>query len=68
MAQSNSNSTHLGAEDADSGAEERAHEKGHHGHTQPPAKKFRLTERMREIIWELVVLSNESCRIENEKK
>lgn len=34
----------------------------------PPSKRYRLTERMRNIIWELVVLSNESCRIENEKK
>jgi len=32
-----------------------------------PSKRYRLTERMRNIIWELVVLSNESCRIENEK-
>ena len=34
----------------------------------PPTKRYRLTERIRHIIWELVVLSNESCRIENEKK
>lgn len=35
---------------------------------QPPAKKFRLTENMKAIVWELVLLSNECCRLENEKK
>ena len=33
-----------------------------------PGKRYRLTEPMKNIIWELVVLSNESCRIENEKQ
>lgn len=33
----------------------------------PPAKKFRLTEQMKAIIWDLVLLSNECCRLENEK-
>ncbi|EPQ56020.1 hypothetical protein GLOTRDRAFT_76241 [Gloeophyllum trabeum ATCC 11539] len=33
----------------------------------PPSKKYRLTDPMRVIIWNLVLLSNESCRIENEK-
>ncbi|KAI6046608.1 hypothetical protein EDC04DRAFT_2876668 [Pisolithus marmoratus] len=33
----------------------------------PPAKKYRLTEQMRSIIWQLVMLSNECCRLENEK-
>ncbi|KIM65542.1 hypothetical protein SCLCIDRAFT_474779 [Scleroderma citrinum Foug A] len=33
----------------------------------PPAKKYRLTEEMRSIIWRLVMLSNECCRLENEK-
>ncbi|TFK48152.1 hypothetical protein OE88DRAFT_549061 [Heliocybe sulcata] len=33
----------------------------------PPAKKYRLTEQMKAIIWNLVLLSNECCRIENEK-
>ncbi|KAL4077536.1 hypothetical protein J3A83DRAFT_4087986 [Scleroderma citrinum] len=33
----------------------------------PPAKKYRLTEQMRTIIWQLVLLSNECCRLENEK-
>ncbi|KAH8114999.1 hypothetical protein DFH11DRAFT_1508285 [Phellopilus nigrolimitatus] len=41
---------------------------GHaHSSQHMPTKRYRLTERMRNIIWELVVLSNESCRIENEK-
>jgi hypothetical protein len=34
----------------------------------PPAQKYRLTEAMKSIIWELVMLSNECCRLENEKK
>lgn len=34
----------------------------------PPAKKYRLTEEMRSIIWRLVMLSNECCRLENEKQ
>jgi len=34
----------------------------------PPAKKYRLTEEMRSIIWQLVTLSNECCRLENEKQ
>ena len=33
-----------------------------------PTKRYRLNARMRDIIWELVVLSNEAVRIENEKK
>lgn len=33
----------------------------------PPNKRYRLTETMRNIIWELVLLSNECCRLENEK-
>ncbi|THG94420.1 hypothetical protein EW026_g7052 [Hermanssonia centrifuga] len=33
----------------------------------PPAKKYRLTDTMKGIIWQLVCLSNECCRIENEK-
>lgn len=45
---------------------------GKDGHTpsqaHPPAKRYRLTEAMKSIIWELVVLSNECCRLENEKK
>ncbi|KIP05958.1 hypothetical protein PHLGIDRAFT_91452 [Phlebiopsis gigantea 11061_1 CR5-6] len=33
----------------------------------PPAKRYRLTDQMKGIIWALVCLSNECCRIENEK-
>lgn len=36
--------------------------------THPPAKKFRLTDSMKVIVWQLVLLSNECCRLENEKK
>lgn len=34
----------------------------------PPAQKYRLTEAMKSIIWQLVMLSNECCRLENEKQ
>lgn len=34
----------------------------------PPQKKFRMTESIRTIVWQLVNLSNECCRLENEKK
>ncbi|KAF8154221.1 hypothetical protein B0H34DRAFT_720972 [Crassisporium funariophilum] len=33
----------------------------------PPAKRYRLTDEMKAIVWELVLLSNECCRLENEK-
>ncbi|KAJ6578590.1 hypothetical protein B0H10DRAFT_2101262 [Mycena sp. CBHHK59/15] len=36
----------------------------HHG---PPLKKYRMTETMKNIVWQLVLLSNECCRLENEK-
>ncbi|KAF7348463.1 hypothetical protein MVEN_01363400 [Mycena venus] len=36
----------------------------HHG---PPLKKYRMNEDMKKIVWELVLLSNEICRLENEK-
>jgi hypothetical protein len=39
-----------------------------HAQAQPPAKRYRLTDAMKAIIWELVVLSNECCRLENERK
>jgi len=39
----------------------------HNAHSARPTKRYRLSESMRNIIWELVVLSNESVRIENEK-
>jgi hypothetical protein len=34
----------------------------------PPSKKYRMTETMKGIVWQLVGLSNECCRLENEKK
>jgi hypothetical protein len=34
----------------------------------PPAKRYRMTDQMKAIVWELVLLSNECCRLENEKK
>ncbi|KAF8217847.1 hypothetical protein K438DRAFT_1795746 [Mycena galopus ATCC 62051] len=36
----------------------------HHG---PPLKKYRMTEAMKQNVWQLVLLSNEICRLENEK-
>ncbi|CAK5272128.1 unnamed protein product [Mycena citricolor] len=36
----------------------------HHG---PPLKKYRMTEAMKSQVWQLVLLSNETCRLENEK-
>ncbi|KAG6844100.1 hypothetical protein H0H87_009775 [Tephrocybe sp. NHM501043] len=33
----------------------------------PPGKKYRLTEGMKSMLWQLVLLSNECCRLENEK-
>ncbi|KAI0758849.1 hypothetical protein C8Q74DRAFT_266209 [Fomes fomentarius] len=35
--------------------------------SHPPAKRYRLTDQIKAIIWQLVCLSNECCRIENEK-
>jgi Ubinuclein conserved middle domain len=34
----------------------------------PPMKKYKMSETMKGLIWNLVCLSNECCRIENEKK
>lgn len=42
--------------------------KGASKDAHPPAKRYKLTDRMKEKIWDLVCLSNEMCRIENEKK
>jgi len=37
-------------------------------HSQhPPARRYRMTEQMKSVVWELVLLSNECCRLENEK-
>ena len=33
-----------------------------------PAKRYRPPDQTKGIIWQLVCLSNECCRIENEKK
>lgn len=33
----------------------------------PPQKRYKLTDTMKGIIWQLVCLSNECCRLENEK-
>lgn len=57
---------HAGDETA-SGAEDAA-PKANAKEAHPPAKKYRLTEPMKSIIWQLVCLSNECCRIENERK
>jgi hypothetical protein len=48
--------------DGEGGKEGKEH--GQH----PPAKRFRMTETMKNIVWNLVLLSNECCRLENEKK
>lgn len=58
---------HAGDETAPSGAEDTA-PKANAKEAHPPAKKYRLTEPMKSIIWQLVCLSNECCRIENERK
>lgn len=34
----------------------------------PPQKRYKLTDTIKGLIWQLVCLSNECCRIENEKK
>ena len=64
--------THLEEGGAASGAEgEGASGTAKHDGTRdahPPAQKYRLTEAMKSIIWQLVMLSNECCRLENEKK
>ena len=36
--------------------------------THAPVKKYKMSEAMKGLIWNLVCLSNECCRIENEKK
>ena len=39
-----------------------------HSSAHMPTRRFRLTDEMKDIIWELVAYSNESVRLENEKK
>jgi hypothetical protein len=34
----------------------------------PPTRKYRMTEEMKGVLWQLVMLSNDVCRLENEKK
>ncbi|KAF5347314.1 hypothetical protein D9756_009930 [Leucocoprinus leucothites] len=51
------------AEGKESGGDGKKDEKG----AQPPQKRYRLTEQMKNIVWQLVLLSNECCRLENEK-
>ncbi|KAG2145701.1 hypothetical protein BD769DRAFT_1417397, partial [Suillus cothurnatus] len=53
----------LGADDNAPGTNKVDRTRGAH----PPAQKYRLTEAMKAIVWQLVVLSNECCRLENEK-
>jgi hypothetical protein len=52
--------------DAAEGGKDGKDGKDHGQH--PPAKRYRLTDTMKSIVWELVLLSNECCRLENEKK
>jgi hypothetical protein len=53
---------------AASGAEQDPAPKSSAKESHPPAKKYRMTEPIKHIIWQLVCLSNECCRIENERK
>ena len=41
---------------------------GGRGGAHPPAQRYRLTDQMTELIWSLVCMINEHCRIENEKR
>ncbi|KAH7927982.1 hypothetical protein BV22DRAFT_1005738 [Leucogyrophana mollusca] len=57
-------------EDAGSGGEgENPGTVGKDGNKEPhpPSQKYRLTDAMKSIVWHLVMLSNECCRLENEK-
>ncbi|KAJ8509030.1 hypothetical protein ONZ45_g8761 [Pleurotus djamor] len=38
-----------------------------HPKENPPTKRYRLTDAMKLVIWQLVSISNELCRLENEK-
>lgn len=70
------NATRQNTEDGGSGMEvDPAQEKekdgapsGKEKEVHPPSKKYRMTDAMKAIVWQLVLLSNECCRIENEKK
>ena len=52
--------------DTEGGGKDGKDGKDHGQH--PPAKRYRLTDAMKSMVWELVLLSNECCRLENEKK
>ncbi|KAJ7201626.1 hypothetical protein GGX14DRAFT_464457 [Mycena pura] len=56
---------------ADGGGDKEKEKEGGPGkggaHPGPPLKKYRMTEAMKAIVWQLVLLSNEICRLENEK-
>lgn len=52
-----------GDKDGEKGEDGKADRDAH-----PPQKKYRMTDQMKNIVWELVLLSNECCRLENEKK
>ncbi|KAG6862984.1 hypothetical protein C0993_000646 [Termitomyces sp. T159_Od127] len=58
-------SAHPSGKDGGGDKEKEGKDKDHL--SQPPGKKYRLTESMKAIVWQLVLLSNESCRLENEK-
>lgn len=36
--------------------------------SHPPPMKYRLTDEMKVLVWRLVALSNDCCKLENEKK
>ena len=55
-----------GGGNPEGGKEGKEGSKDHGQH--PPAKRYRLTDKMKAMVWDLVLLSNECCRLENEKK
>ncbi|KAF7323654.1 hypothetical protein MKEN_00586100 [Mycena kentingensis (nom. inval.)] len=55
-----------GSEDADAASKEGDAKPTPAAHGPPP-KRYRMTEAMKAIVWRLVLLSNELCRLENEK-
>ena len=56
-----------GSGEGEGGKDGKAGGKDHGQH--PLAKRYRRTDAMKSIVWELILLSNECCRlVENEKK
>ncbi|TFK73085.1 hypothetical protein BDN72DRAFT_762326 [Pluteus cervinus] len=53
--------------DSGSGVGDNNRQKNNTRDQHPPAKKYRMTEKLKGIVWDLVLLSNECCRLENEK-